>query len=401
MEIALILCLAFSILAVVYVYVGYPILVAICARCFGRNRTPVVLTDDELPAISVLIAAYNEEAEIEARILNLLALDHPRVKCEILIASDGSSDRTNAIVREYADHGVRLLDFPERRGKSSVLNDAFQVVSHDIVVLSDANTQMDPGSLRSMASWFQDARIGVVCGRLVLTDPRTGRNVDSLYWKFETFLKKAESRLGALLGSNGGIYAIRKELFQPIPANTIVDDFVIPLQARQRTGCEIVYDRNAVACEETPERIRSEFHRRTRIGAGGFQSIGLLRGLLHPKHGWICFTFWSHKVLRWLCPFFLMTAFAANVFLASQPIFLALLLVQIAFYAVSGAAAWLPARPRSLRFLRLGTMFTSMNLALLFGFFRWLRGSQKAAWTRTARSTEFATIVEQPIAAAS
>jgi len=240
MEIALILCLAFSILAVVYVYVGYPILVAICARCFGRNRTPVVLTDDELPAISVLIAAYNEEAEIEARILNLLALDHPRVKCEILIASDGSSDRTNAIVREYADHGVRLLDFPERRGKSSVLNDAFQVVSHDIVVLSDANTQMDPGSLRSMASWFQDARIGVVCGRLVLTDPRTGRNVDSLYWKFETFLKKAESRLGALLGSNGGIYAIRKELFQPIPANTIVDDFVIPLQARQRTGCEIV-----------------------------------------------------------------------------------------------------------------------------------------------------------------
>jgi cellulose synthase/poly-beta-1,6-N-acetylglucosamine synthase-like glycosyltransferase len=180
-----------------------------------------------------------------------------------------------------------------------------------------------------------------------------------------------------------------------------VDDFVIPLQARQRTGCEIVYDRNAVACEETPERIRSEFRRRTRIGAGGFQTIGLLHGLLHPKHGWICLTFWSHKVLRWLCPFFLITAFVANAFLASQLIFLALLLVQIGFYAVSGAAAWLPARPRSLRFLRLGTMFTSMNLALLFGFFRWLRGSQKAAWTRTARSAEFATIVEQPIAAAS
>src|SRR5262249_30950742 len=149
----------------------------------------------------------------------------------------------------------------------------------------------------------------VVCGRLVLTDPATGCNVDSYYWRYETFLKRCEGRLGALLGANGAIYAIRRELYTPIPGNTIVDDFVIPLRAKLRTGCRIVYDGDAVAREETPPNVGAEFHRRSRIGAGGFQSIGLLWRLLNPRSGWVAFTFFSHKILRWVCPFFLVAAF--------------------------------------------------------------------------------------------
>jgi cellulose synthase/poly-beta-1,6-N-acetylglucosamine synthase-like glycosyltransferase len=224
----------------------------------------------------------------------------------------------------------------------------------------------------------------------VLTDPETGYNVDSLYWRYETFLKKCEGRLGALLGANGAIYAMRRDLYTPIPVNTIVDDFVIPLRAKLRTGCRIVYDCEAVASEETPAQVGAEFHRRARIGAGGFQSIGLLWRLLSPRSGWVAFTFLSHKILRWFCPFFLVAALAANVVLwdQDQPLYWNLLVGQIAFYVTSLAAAFVPAQVRFLKPLRLTTMFTAMNAALLVGFCRWLRGNQKAAWKRTTRVAE-------------
>jgi cellulose synthase/poly-beta-1,6-N-acetylglucosamine synthase-like glycosyltransferase len=386
-DILLSFALAFAIALILYAYVGYPIVVWILARCFGRNETPPLLPDDEIvPPVSLLIVAHNEEVEIEKRIQNALNLDYPVGKIEIVVASDGSTDRTNQIVNQFAKYGVRLLAYPMRRGKSAVLNDAFGELKHDIVVLSDANTSFNRESVHHLASWFADPSIGVVCGRLVLTDADTGHNVDGLYWKYETFLKKCESKLGALLGSNGGIYAIRKSLFEGIPDNTIVDDFVIPLLARERTGCRIVYDRNAVACEETSESIGSEFHRRVRIGAGGFQSIGMLRSLLSPVHGWVSFTFWSHKILRWLCPFFMITALVLNLMLLEYPLLRGLLFAQVAFYIGSLLATRLPARPRFLRVFKLGPMFTMMNVALLFGFFRWLRGSQKAAWKRTERT---------------
>jgi len=239
-----------------------------------------------------------------------------------------------------------------------------------------------------MIGWFADPRVGVVCGRLRLFQPSQGRNVDSLYWKYETFLKKCESRLGALLGANGGLYALRRALFRPIPPDTIVDDFVIPLQAKLRTGCAIVYEPQAVAHEETPQNIAAEFHRRARIGAGGFQSIVRLRGLLSPRLGWTAFTFLSHKVLRWLCPFFLIGMLLSSLWLLGDPLYRWLFLGQIAFYGASLLFGWLPGRSRLLRPFRLTTMFTVMNAALLVGFWRWLRGGQKAAWLRTDRPAD-------------
>jgi cellulose synthase/poly-beta-1,6-N-acetylglucosamine synthase-like glycosyltransferase len=374
---------------VAYAYAGYPLLLAGLARLFGRrSRAPNPAADADLPAVSLLVTAYNEEAEIDKRVRTALVTDYPADKLEIVIASDGSTDATAAIVRRYARRGVRLLDYRPRRGKASVLTAAFPELRGDIVLLSDANTQIDPSALRQMVRWFQDPRVGVVCGRLILTDPRTGRNVDGLYWQYETFLKKREGRLGALLGANGAIYAIRRDLFRPIPAGTIIDDFVIPLQARLRTGCAIVYEAGAAATEATPLHIGDEFRRRSRIGAGGFQSICLLWPLLHPRHGWTAFTFLSHKVLRWLCPFFLLGLAATNLCLLDRPLYRGLLVGQAGFYLVSLLAALLPARARALRPLRLTTMFTSMNAALLVGFWRWLRGRQQAAWERTARLAE-------------
>jgi cellulose synthase/poly-beta-1,6-N-acetylglucosamine synthase-like glycosyltransferase len=333
-----------------------------------------------------LIAAHNEEIDIEARILNALALDYPADRLEIVIASDGSTDRTNEIVRQYADRGVLLFAYEKNRGKATVLNESVPQLSGEIVLLSDANTEMASDAARRLASWFVDASVGVVCGRLDLTDPRTGRNVDGLYWKYETFLKKCESRLGALLGSNGAIYAIRKQLFPTIRPGTLIDDFVIPLEAKRRSGCRIIYDSRAVANEETAPTIMAEFRRRVRIGAGGFQSIGMLWPLLSPSNGWVALTFFCHKILRWACPFLLLGMLVANALLLGDRLYDWLFAGQLAFYGVSLVGHWLPARPRFLRYFRLPTMFVSMNLALFFGFIRWLRGGHTGTWTRTDRT---------------
>jgi cellulose synthase/poly-beta-1,6-N-acetylglucosamine synthase-like glycosyltransferase len=191
-----------------------------------------------------------------------------------------------------------------------------------------------------------------------------------------------------LLGSNGAIYAIRKDLFPAILSGTLIDDFVIPLEAKRRSGCRIVYDTRAIACEETAPTILAEFRRRVRIGAGGFQSIGMLWPLLSPAHGWVSLTFFCHKILRWACPFLLIGMLVANVLLVTDTLYLWTLVGQLMFYLLSFFGHWIPARPSFLRYFRLPTMFSTMNLALFFGFLRWLRGGQTGIWTRTIRSGE-------------
>ncbi len=375
----------FCAFGVAFAYAGYPILIWGLAHLFGRRRLTGDLDERELPTVSLLIAAHNEAAVIEDRLWNALAMDYPKAKLEVVVASDGSTDGTAQIVRQYANQGVRLLDNEQRLGKSAVLNASIPKLNGQIVLLSDANTQLEPEALRKLVRWFQQPTVGVVCGRLVLTDPRSGRNVDSLYWRYETFLKHCEAKLGALLGANGAVYAIRRDLYTPIPSDTVVDDFVIPLQAKLNTGCEILYDREAIAREETPADLGSEFRRRVRIGAGGYQSISRLWRLMDPRRGWIALAFLLHKILRWCGPFLLIGMLSTNALLLAQPFYRWTLVGQLGFYLLSIALAFTPPRNRFLKPMRLTTMFCSMNLALLFGFWAWLRGTQAGIWERTAR----------------
>lgn len=372
---------------IVYTYLGYPLLIWILSRLFARQAALPVMPD-ALPRVSLLVAAYNEEGDIAKRIDNALSLDYPRELLDIVIASDGSTDNTCAIARKYLDRGVILFDYEERSGKPAVLNRTIPQLRGDIVFLSDANTLTEPDALKKLVRWFGNPSVGAVCGKLVLVDAATGKNVDSAYWKYENFLKWSEGKLGALLGSNGAIYAIRREWYPDIPDNTIVDDFVIPLRAKVVHQCKIVYETEAIAFEVAPSDIGTEFKRRARIGAGGFQAIGLLHELLIPRFGWTSFAFWNHKILRWICPFMMILALVTNIALMDQPLYGWMLVLQLAFYTTAFIGNMLPAKPRVLRVLRLATMFTTMNAALLVGFFRWLMGTQRATWHRTARLTE-------------
>ena len=369
---------------VVYVYAGYPLLVWALSRVFGRVRT--AYDTNRWPVVSVVIAAHNEEAMIGERLQNLMALDYPAHKLDILIASDGSTDRTCEIVRACQAANVRLLEFPRNRGKAAVLNEAVAEARGEIVVLSDANTMMAPDAVGRLARWFSSPDVGVVCGRLVLVDHSSGENADGVYWKYETFLKRCEVRLGALLGANGAIYAIRKSLYPGLPHRIAVDDFVIPLLAHLQSGTRIEYDPDAIAYEETPPEIRSEFTRRSRIGAGGFQSLSLLWPLLNPGRGWIALSFVSHKVLRWICPFFLVGALAASVLLSGALLYRSALGIQLALYTMALAGYFWPRLGSVYRVAKLPTMFAAMNLALLAGFFTWATRRQSGVWVRTART---------------
>ena len=383
---------------VIYAYLGYPLVIAACSRLFGRANDPPEVDDAALPRIALLIIAHNEADVIDARIANALALRYPQDRLEIVVASDGSDDQTPEICRRYEGR-TRSLIFPARRGKPATINASVPMLDADILVLSDANTFMDSSALRRLARWFVDPRIGAVCGRLVLTDPATGRNADSVYWKYETFLKRCEGTLSALLGANGAIYAIRRGLFTPLKTGTIVDDFVIPLTARLRTGCRIVYDPEAVAREESAPHLRGEFRRRVRIGAGDWQALSTLWPLLLPRYGWTSFSFLSHKVLRWISPLCLLLAFIASALLSRRPIYLTACTIQIAFYAICGIAALAPPVGGRWKLLRVGPMFVAMNAALLVGMIRWLRGGQSGIWRRTARDATRAVPVTTPIVA--
>lgn len=378
-----------SVSLVVYTYFGYPMVIWLLARVFGQ-RPGIPASPAMWPTVSLLIAAYNEETEIAKRIENALAMDYPSDRLEIVIASDGSSDKTCSIVHSYQDRGVTLFDYQERSGKPAVLNRSVSRLRGEIVVFSDANSITNPDAMKNLVRWFSDETVGAVCGRLVLVDSFTGQNVDSIYWKYETFLKKCENNLSALLGSNGAIYALRRSWYPAIPDDTIVDDFVIPLRVKMLQKCKIVYDCDAIAHEDTPADISSEFQRRSRIGAGSFQAIGLLWKLLHPRFGWTAFTFLNHKIMRWLCPFMLIMALGTNLALLHISFFQWMLAAQVVFYLLAALGGYLPSQPRFLRILRLATMFTGMNAALLVGFFRWLLGTQRATWHRTVRLAESA-----------
>ena len=379
---------------VVYTYFGYPLLLIAIAslrqlrtdwQLVSRGASRRVSAPADPPRVAVLVAAFNEERHIADRVRNILEQDYPADRLRIFVGSDASSDRTDEIVRSLACERLTFVAFAERRGKASVINDLAAMAEADVFVFTDANTHFSSDAVAKLVRHFGRPDVGCVCGELRLAGAAgAGENQDHVYWRYERLLKFYESRIGGLLGANGGVYALRRGDFAPIPADTIVDDFWISMRVVER-GYRCVYDPEAVATEGTPERIGDEFRRRVRIGMGNYQAFRRFGHLLDPRRGALAFTFLSHKCLRWLAPHFMVLALACNALLVDKGAYAILLAGQLAFYASAGIG-WRCARtgvaPKP---LRIPLFFVSMNLALLVGSWKFLTTRSSGMWARSAR----------------
>jgi cellulose synthase/poly-beta-1,6-N-acetylglucosamine synthase-like glycosyltransferase len=347
-----------------------------------RRRPPAQLG---LPQVSVLIAAYNEAPCIKKRIENLLEQDYPADKLEILVGSDGSTDDTDAMVQHYAARGVKLSR-AERCGKAGVLSRLVSLAKGDVLVMTDANTHFERDAIRHLVQPLRDPDVGLVCGRLRLHSPVGAPVTEGAYWKLESLLKLYESRRGCVMGANGGIYAVRKHLFPPLPAGTVVDDFVAALRVLE-AGSTVRYEPEAVGHEEAAPDHSGEYRRRVRIAAGAFRALSQHRDLLSPRHGFTAFALWSHKVLRWLVPHAMVVALLSNLLLwRSGRLYDLTLLAQCALYFFA-ALGLLGTSPRSVRSVTdAAAHFVEMNAALMVGFVNFSRGAQGQTWPRTERA---------------
>ena len=380
-----------SIGLIVYSYFIYPILLIIASnikQAFSKEVAtdePQYIEDSKLPNVTVIIAAYNEDSCIQARVENLLSLDYPQDKLTIRIGSDGSSDNTASILSNIKADNFHAHIFEKNRGKMSVLNDLVDSASDEILVMSDANTHFNPDAIHALVRHFQDDSIGVVCGELQLVDAESGINKDSLYWQYEQVLKYHEAKLGALLGANGAIYAIRKSLYTPLPANTIVDDFQIVMNVSKQKY-QTIYDLEAIAIEEVAPNLAEEEGRRIRIGLGNYQAFFKMPWALNPMLGWRFIAYLSHKVFRWFVPHFMLLALLSNVTLLNAPFYQVAFLGQIAFYSL---AFWgIKKQKQDIHINTLASLiafFVSMNVALMRGFFRYFNSNVQGSWQRTSR----------------
>jgi len=373
-----------------YTYCLFPLLMALLSRFPHRNGlVSAEGPEDELPRIAIVVAAHNEEHFIQAKIRNTWQIDYPSDRLILLVGSDGSSDSTPALLQAAQHTRLLVRIFEQRRGKVSVVNDLMSEVDADLVILSDANTMLAPDAVRKLARHFRDLKVGCVNGALSL-EHNGGVSGEGLYWKYELWLKKNESRIGFVIGCYGGILAIRRELYQPLPASTIVEDFVLTMRIMEQDRI-VRFDPEAHAKEPASASSHAEWDRKVRIGAGDYQALALTKQMLHPRYGMRAFAFLSHKVLRWFVPFFLICALISNAGIvagqglsAVQP-FTWFLAMQVAGILLSGLVYSLPDGVGAPAWLRPISFFYVMNYGLLCGFIRWARGRQPVTWKQAAR----------------
>jgi poly-beta-1,6-N-acetyl-D-glucosamine synthase len=357
-----------ALLVVAYVYAGYPVLLAIWARVAPKTVRAAAAT----PAVSIVVAARNEAALLEARLENLLTLDYPSERVQIIVVSDGSTDRTPEILRAHADRVDAVFAPPG--GKALALNAGVRAAKHGIIVFTDARQAFAADALRALVAPFADPDVGGVTGELLLDcEPRAGTPQDSppagksigegvgVYWRYEKWLRNNESLVGSTVGATGAIYALRREHWRPLPAETILDDVLAPMRA-VLGGSRVVFQRTARAYDRAAS-ADVEFRRKTRTLAGNYQMLRLEPRLLLPFVNPLWWQFMSHKVGRLFVPWALAVMFVSSAVLAPASALYALVFAgQLAFYALALYGAVLDQR-----LARLSYTFVMMNLAAVTG----------------------------------
>ena len=369
-----------------YTYIGYGLLAALLVKLRGERPAPPAFAEADLPEVTVVIPAYNEEAWIGEKIRNTLALDYPSEKLEVVVVADGSTDRTFEVAQ--AVPGVAAFFEPERRGKVAAMHRVLAHVATPIVVFTDANAMLEPDALRQLVAPFADPEVGAVAGEKRVSTSAAGTAGEGLYWRYESALKRLDSRLGSVVGAAGELFAMRTALVPDVEPDTVLDDFVLTLRVAE-AGHRVAYAPNAAATEGPSASMEDEWTRKVRICAGGWQAMARLRGLLNPfRHGLLTFQYVSHRVLRWtLAPALLPLVYAFNVALAgAAPVYTWLLVAQLAFYAVALLGWVLRDMEVPVRGFRLPLYVVFMHAAVFPGVVRFLTGRQSVNWARAARA---------------
>lgn len=374
-----------------YNYIGYAVIVYII-NLIKRTIVPPSDYPGSPITVSFIVAAYNEENCIEEKILNSIHLDYPPELIEFIFVTDGSTDNTTEIISRHPQ--IRLIHNEQRHGKTAAVNRAVDAATNDILIFSDANTILNKDAISKITRHYSDIKVGGVAGeKKVITTSKSSDSVgagEGMYWKYESALKKLDSEFYSVVGAAGELFSVRKALYEPVSQKVILDDFIISMRIAQK-GFRIIYEPGAVATELPSFSFKDEEKRKIRIAAGGFQAIGLLGELLlFWKQPRLSFLYISHRVLRWaITPFCLILTFLSNfiLLLLSDQVWIKILfLLQLAFYLLAMIASVLPLNKR-LQPLKFPYYFVFMNLSVIKGFFKLIRGKQTSIWDKSVRKT--------------
>lgn len=370
-----------SVIIIFYVYIGYPLLIYLLSLFYKKPLRGKYI----YPTVSILVSVYNEEKNIETKIQSLIHLDYPGERFEILIGSDGSTDRTNEILKAYQPmspsvHKIKVYFKPERQGKPGMLNLLAKEAKGEIIVFTDARQKLEKNALKELVKHFSDTKVGSVSAALFYegeTENKAGSGV-GIYWRYEKFIRKSESRMGSMLGATGALYAIKKELFPQLPKNLILDDVYIPMKIIEK-GYRAIFDSKAKVYDKVFKNPGDEFLRKTRTLAGNFQLFIYLRRLFNPFKGKISWQFFSHKFLRLMVPFLLVAVFISNFFLNRNYFYNIFLILQIIFYSFALFGGIIKKRNK---IFDIPYMFCVMNSAAVVGLFRFLTQKQGVLWEK-------------------
>ncbi|MBF0478091.1 MAG: glycosyltransferase family 2 protein [Candidatus Omnitrophica bacterium] len=341
-----------------------------------------------IPSVSVVMSVWNEEKVIKDKLLNLLAMDYPVDKVEILVGSDGSTDSTPELVYQFKDERVRFFDYQERRGKMSVLNDLVKEARYDIVLFCDARQRFAPDVIKELTANFADPKVGCVSGELVIEDNGTGASQGvGMYWTYEKFIRREESGIHSIMGATGAIYAIRRELFKNVPTHIVLDDMFIPFSIIQ-LGYRAIFDPSAKAFDKAVQNSDEEFRRKVRTLAGNFQIFLLFPGIFNPLKSPIAWQLFSHKFLRLKIPFLMVLLFIINFLLfTNNLIYSVMACLQVVFYgcAMLGMMTQKNSGMIGKILKKIGAvpyMFCVLNFSALVGFWRFATSQQKVTWEK-------------------
>lgn len=378
------------ILAIAHSYVAYPLLLSFFVKIKGKKEYQTYSIDEDLPIVSILLAAYNEDQIIEKKIRSVFTTSYPSSKIELLIGSDNSNDLTNSILNklslEYPQ--IQTIFFNERQGKVKIINQLSDKARGEILIITDANVLFENNTIDQLITFFKDEKIGLVDSHMTNYGiKKSGISFqEKSYISREVYVKQLESKaFGTMIGPFGGCYALRKNLFIKVPPNFLVDDFFICMNVLAQHK-DAINNINAIVNEDVSNNLSVEFKRKIRIAIGNFQNLITFRKFLWPPFNAINFCFISHKVLRWFGPFFLIGAFSTNLFLINESyIYKIALLFQVIITFLPIADFFLKKFGFHIVLLRFATHFYTMNLSLMIGFVKSLKGVKSNVWKPTER----------------